>query len=93
MPGHGRKEVLAIQGIEHDRRLGRHGRGARHVPNEGDLAEVVARGELGEWPFVLGHVELTGRDDEEAVSYLTLTDDGGPSVDSKGRKSACDVLE
>ena len=47
MSCHRGEEVVAIQRVQHHIGLGDHGRRARHVPKERDLAEVAAFLELG----------------------------------------------
>src|SRR5215210_5353744 len=75
---HGRQEVLALERQQAEVRLGRHRRGPGNVPQQGDLAEVIARPQASDLapshrddrPALLQH--------EEPIARLAFTDHARP---------------
>src|SRR5581483_4070888 len=67
MAGHGREELVAAEGMEQDVGLGDDGRRARHVPEQGDLAEALPGAELADARAADRHREPSELDHVEAV--------------------------
>src|SRR4051812_760216 len=77
---HGGDERVPVEPIQVDVGAARHGGGARHVAQERDLAEVIARLQAARRLVVDGDVELTSPDHVEAVSDIAGADDRLPAV-------------
>src|SRR5512133_4237769 len=75
MAGDGAQELVPLERVETDLALCGHGRGPRHVAQERDLAEVVARTQRAHVLPSGGNVHLARLDDVEAVAVVTLVDD------------------
>src|SRR4051794_31540267 len=87
------QELVAVErhevdvGARHDRRR------ARHLAQQGDLAEAVAGGLPAPEAAALGHLDLARRDHVEALAGLALADDRRPRRERLVAGVPCEVLQ